>query len=33
MKSVLEYFIKHRVVTNWLMLAVMLAGVFALFNI
>jgi len=33
MKNVLEYFIKHRVVTNWLMLAVMLAGVFALFSI
>ncbi len=33
MKSVLDYFIKHRVVTNWIMLATMLAGVFALFNL
>jgi len=33
MKNVLGYFIKHRVVTNWVMLAVMLAGVFALFNL
>jgi multidrug efflux pump subunit AcrB len=33
MRNVIHYFIKHRVVTNWVMLAVMLAGVFALFNL
>jgi multidrug efflux pump subunit AcrB len=33
MKNVIQYFIKYRVVTNWVMLAVMLAGVFALFNL
>ncbi|UCF20305.1 MAG: efflux RND transporter permease subunit [Gemmatimonadota bacterium] len=33
MRNVIHYFIKHRVVTNWLMLAVGLAGVFALFNL
>jgi multidrug efflux pump subunit AcrB len=33
MKDVINYFIKHSVVTNWIMLAVMLAGVFALFNL
>ncbi len=33
MKNVINYFIKHRIVTNWVMLAVMLAGVFALFNL
>jgi multidrug efflux pump subunit AcrB len=32
MKNVIDYFIKHSVVTNWIMLATMLAGVFALFN-
>ncbi|UCC74665.1 MAG: efflux RND transporter permease subunit [Gemmatimonadota bacterium] len=33
MRNFIHYFIKHRVVTNWIMLAVMLAGVFALFNL
>ncbi len=33
MKNVIQYFIKYSVVTNWVMLAVMLAGVFALFNL
>jgi multidrug efflux pump subunit AcrB len=33
MRNVIHYFIKHSVVTNWIMLAVMLAGVFALFNL
>lgn len=32
-KNIIEYFVKYRVVTNWVMLAVMLAGVFALFNL
>ncbi|MGD8700685.1 MAG: efflux RND transporter permease subunit, partial [Gemmatimonadales bacterium] len=33
MKKVIQYFIRYRVVTNWVMLSVMLAGVFALFNL
>lgn len=33
MRNFINYFIKHSVVTNWVMLAVMLAGVFALFNL
>ncbi len=33
MKNVINYFIKYSAVTNWIMLAVMLAGVFALANL
>ncbi len=33
MKNVIQYFMRYRVVTNWVMLSVMLAGVFALFNL
>jgi multidrug efflux pump subunit AcrB len=33
MRNVINYFIKHTVVTNWVMIAFMLAGVFALFNL
>jgi len=33
MKNVIHYFIKHPVVTNWIMLAVGLAGIFALVNL
>jgi len=33
MKNFVEYFVKHRVITNWIMLVICLAGVFALFNL
>lgn len=33
MKTFIEYFIKHRVVTNWIMLVIFLAGTFALINL
>jgi len=33
MKNFIEYFIKHRVISNWIMLIICLAGVFALFNL
>ena len=33
MKNLIEYFIKHRIVSNWIMLVICLAGVFALFNL
>ncbi|MFC1760375.1 hypothetical protein ACFLZD_02505, partial [Candidatus Neomarinimicrobiota bacterium] len=33
MKNFIEYFIKHRVIANWIMLVICLAGVFALFNL
>ncbi|MEE8551320.1 MAG: efflux RND transporter permease subunit, partial [Gemmatimonadota bacterium] len=33
MKNVIHYFIKHSVITNWVMLVICLAGVFALFNL
>lgn len=33
MRKVIEYFIKHSVVTNWVMLVFCLAGIFALFNL
>ena len=32
-KKALEYFIKHSIVTNWIMLVICLAGLFALFNL
>ncbi len=33
MKNFIEYFIKHRVISNWIMLIICLAGVFALSNL
>ncbi len=33
MRKVIEYFIKHSVITNWVMLLICMAGVFALFNL
>lgn len=33
MKNFVNYFIKHSVVTNWLMIVICLAGVFGLFNL
>ena len=33
MKNLIEYFIKHRIVSNWIMLVICLAGVFAIFNL
>ncbi|MBU1101021.1 MAG: efflux RND transporter permease subunit [Bacteroidetes bacterium] len=33
LKNTIEYFIKHSVVTNWIMLVICLAGIFALFNL
>ncbi|MFC1786308.1 efflux RND transporter permease subunit [Candidatus Neomarinimicrobiota bacterium] len=33
MKNFIEYFIKHRVIANWIMLVICLTGVFALFNL
>jgi len=33
MRKFIQYFIKHSVVTNWVMLVICLAGVFALFNL
>ncbi len=32
MRKVIEHFIRHSVITNWVMLVICLAGVFALFN-
>jgi len=32
-KKYIEYFIKHKVITNWVMLVIFLAGTFALFNL
>lgn len=33
MKKLIEYFIKHSVITNWIMLILLFAGTFALFNL
>ncbi len=33
MKALIHYFIKHSVITNWIMLLICFAGIFALFNI
>ncbi len=33
MKKVLDYFIKHSVVTNWIMIVICAAGIFALSNL
>ena len=33
MRKFIQYFIDHRVITNWIMLVICLAGVFALFNL
>jgi len=32
-KNVIDYFIKHTAVTNWLMLIILISGTFALFNL
>ena len=31
--KIIRYFIKHSVVTNWIMLVICIAGIFALFNL
>ncbi len=33
LKSFINYFIKHSVITNWIMLVICIAGIFALFNL
>ena len=32
-KNLIHYFIKHSVITNWIMILICIAGIFALFNL